>query len=134
MTNIQWIEELPAERYQEFHTFYCNEWDQGAQLGRRHPYAGPLRPAVVLSDGNDRIAGFARVLSDFTFKAMIFDVIVAEDYRGQGLGQALVERILHHEKLKRVKSFELYCPDRLVPFYEKLGFVKGTSSLLFRQP
>nr|WP_276533943.1 GNAT family N-acetyltransferase [Brucella intermedia] len=85
-------------------------------------------------DGNDRIAGFARVLSDFTFKAMIFDVIVAEEYRGQGLGQALVERILDHEKLKRVKSFELYCPDRLVPFYEKLGFVKGTSSLLFSQP
>lgn len=76
---------------------------------------------------------FARVLSDFTFKAMIFDVIVAGQHRGQGLGQALVGRILNHEKLKRVKSFELYCPDRLVPFYEKLGFVKGTSSLLYRQ-
>nr|WP_286167882.1 GNAT family N-acetyltransferase [Ochrobactrum sp. MC-1LL] len=49
------------------------------------------------------------------------------------MGQALVGRILNHEKLNRVKSFELYCPDRLVPFYEKLGFVKGTSSLLFRQ-
>ncbi len=53
---------------------------------------------------------------------------------GRASDRPLVERILHHEKLKRVKSFELYCPDRLVPFYEKLGFVKGTSSLLFRQP
>lgn len=135
MTDIQWIEELPAERYQEFHTFYCNEWwTRERSLEDVTHMLAHCDLLLFCLDGNDRIAGFARVLSDFTFKAMIFDVIVAEEHRGQGLGQALVERILHHEKLKRVKSFELYCPDRLVPFYEKLGFVKGTSSLLFRQP
>ncbi len=48
-------------------------------------------------DANGTIVGFARVLSDFTFKAMIFDVIVAEQCRGQRLGQALVQRIINHE-------------------------------------
>lgn len=32
------------------------------------------------------------------------------------------------------ESFELYCPERLAGFYEKLGFVRGESKLLFNQP
>ncbi|WP_340583778.1 GNAT family N-acetyltransferase [Brucella pseudintermedia] len=134
MKNFQWTEELPVERYREFHAFYCGEW--WTKERSFEDVTHMLAHCDLLQfcfDSEGRIAGFARVLSDFTFKAMIFDVIVAEQHRGQGFGQALVERILNREKLKRVKSFELYCPDRLVPFYEKLGFVKGTSSLLFRQ-
>lgn len=84
-------------------------------------------------DQHGSIIGFTRVLTDFTFKAMIFDVIIAESARGCGLGKMLVQRLMGHEKLKRVKSFELYCPEQLVSFYERLGFVKGTSALLFNQ-
>lgn len=135
MKNFQWIEELPVERYREFHAFYCNEWwTKERTLDDVTHMLGHCDLLLFCLDAKGQIAGFARVLSDFTFKALIFDVIVSEQHRGQGLGQALVERILSHEKLKRVKSFELYCPERLVPFYEKLGFVKGTSSLLFNQP
>lgn len=135
MTNFRWMEELPVERHREFHAFYCGEWwtKERSFEDVTHMLAH-CDLLLFCLDADGRIAGFARVLSDFTFKAMIFDVIVAEQHRGQGLGLALVDRILSHEKLKRVKSFELYCPERLVPFYEKLGFVKGTSSLLFNQP
>ena len=134
MTNFHWIEELPAERYREFHRFYCNEWwTKERTLEDVTHMLAHCDVLLFCLDAGGEIAGFARVLTDFTFKALIFDVIVSEKHRGQGLGQALVERIVSHEKLQRVKSFELYCPERLVPFYEKLGFVKGTSSLLFNQ-
>ncbi|WP_139975589.1 GNAT family N-acetyltransferase [Ochrobactrum sp. CGA5] len=134
MTSFRWAEELPVEQHQEFHAFYCNEW-----WTRERTFDDVMQMLahcdllLFCLDAEGKIAGFARVLSDFIFKALIFDVIVSEKHRGRGLGQALVERILLHEKLKRVKSFELYCPERLVPFYEKLGFVKRTSSLLFNQ-
>ncbi|MBB5701408.1 putative GNAT family N-acyltransferase [Ochrobactrum daejeonense] len=135
MKNFQWLEELPAGRHREFHAFYCREWWTGERSFEDVTHMLAHCDLLLFClDVDGRIAGFARVLSDFTFKAMIFDVIVAAEHRGQGLGQALVQRVLSHEKLRRVKSFELYCPDRLVPFYEKLGFVKGTSSLLFNQP
>jgi len=135
VTNFRWMEELPAERHREFHALYSGEWwtKERSFEDVTHMLAH-CDLLLFCLDADGRIAGFARVLSDFTFKAVIFDVIVAEQHRGQGLGLALVERILSHENLKRVKSFELYCPERLVPFYEKLGFVKGTSSLLFNQP
>ena len=86
---------------------------------------------IACCDMQDRVIGFARVLTDHTFKALIFDVIVDETTRGQGLGQEIVSRIIRHPDLQKVQSFELYCPERLVPFYEKQGFVKGSSCLMF---
>lgn len=40
---------------------------------------------------------------------------------------------LNRLEQKHHQSFELYCPERLVPFYEKQGFVKGSSCLMFHQ-
>ncbi|KXO74471.1 GNAT family N-acetyltransferase [Brucella anthropi] len=134
MTDFQWVEKLAPEQYSEFHEFYSKEWwTKERTLDDVTHMLDHCDLLLFCLDADGGIAGFARVLSDFTFKALIFDVIVSEKHRGQGLGQGLVERIVSHEKLQRVKSFELYCPERLVPFYEKLGFVKGTSSLLFNQ-
>lgn len=81
-------------------------------------------------DSDGRLAGFARVLTDYTFKAMIFDVIVSDDFRGRSIGSALITRILQHPDLQPVTSFELYCPDRLVPYYERFGFAAGSAKLL----
>lgn len=39
------------------------------------------------------LVAYARVLTDFTFKALIFDVIVSENQRGCGLGDKLTELI-----------------------------------------
>ena len=126
MIKYYWLEDLAPEQQREFHAFYSKEWWTTARTFEDVSHMlKHCDLTLFCRDTNGAIIGFARVLSDFTFKAMIFDVIVAEQCRGQGLGQALVERIINHEKLQRVKSFELYCPDRLVPFYEKLGFVKG---------
>jgi predicted GNAT family N-acyltransferase len=77
----------------------------------------------LVNKDNELIA-FSRVLSDKVYKAFIFDVIVRKDYRGQGLGEKLIEMALNHPELKNVKSFELYCKDEMVPFYEKFGFKK----------
>jgi hypothetical protein len=40
--------------------------------------------------------------------------------------------LFNHQILKKVSHIELYCPERLVPFYEKLGFEVRTSLLLRR--
>lgn len=134
MTEYGWTEHLEPEQYREFHAFYSKEWWTAARSFEDVSHMLTHCDLTLFSrDANGAVVGFARVLSDFTFKAMIFDVIVAEQCRGQGLGQALVQRVINHEKLQGVKSFELYCPERLTPFYEKLGFVKATSTLLFYQ-
>lgn len=77
---------------------------------------------IGLLDNNDNLIAFARVLSDYIYKAMIFDVIVSTEHRGRGLAQQLIKLIKSHKQLKQVKHFELYCLPEMEPFYSKLGF------------
>ncbi|WML29001.1 GNAT family N-acetyltransferase [Neobacillus sp. OS1-32] len=77
------------------------------------------------------LIGFARVLTDFVYKALIFDVMVNKRFRGQQLGRSLMDEIIHHPKLKSVKHFELYCRTEMRPFYEKWGFTEKLGPLHF---
>jgi len=77
---------------------------------------------IGLLDDNDKLVGFTRVLSDFIYKAIIFDVIVCADQRGAGLGQKLLALVKNHEQLMQVKHFELYCLPEMEAFYQRLGF------------
>ncbi|MCI1277533.1 MAG: GNAT family N-acetyltransferase [Nitrospira sp.] len=76
---------------------------------------------VVISawDG-PRLVGFGRVLTDYVFRASIWDVIVDRDYQGRKIGTEIVRRILEHPTLQQVELFWL-CT-RMPGFYERLGF------------
>jgi GNAT superfamily N-acetyltransferase len=88
---------------------------------------------LALVDG-ERLVAFARVLTDFTYRAVVFDVIVAPDDRGRGLGARLMDALVEHPRLSAVESVELVCQPGLVPFYERWGFTAGvgTSTLMRR--
>lgn len=75
---------------------------------------------VLCAWDGDRLVGFGRVLTDFVYRATIWDVIVDQTYQKQGIGTELVQRILNHPRLKKVELFWL-CTRR-PGFYEKLGF------------
>ena len=75
--------------------------------------------ALCAWDG-DQLIGFGRVLTDFVYRATIWDVIVDQAYHRQGIGTEIVQRILSHPRLRKVELFWL-CTRR-PGFYEKLGF------------
>lgn len=64
----------------------------------------------------------ARVLTDFTYYANVFDVIVAADRRGEGIGETLMQAVVDHDDLQSVVGLSLLCRDGLVPYYETIGF------------
>ncbi|MGK7925329.1 MAG: GNAT family N-acetyltransferase [Spirulina sp.] len=71
-----------------------------------------------------RLVAFARVLTDYVYRALIFDVIVEPAYRGRGVGRRLMESILTCPELTKVEHFALSCLPEMIPFYEKWGFVE----------
>jgi len=77
-----------------------------------------------------RLAAFARVLTDRVFKGFIFDVIVDPACRGRGLGNRIMEAILGHPDLARVRHFELYCRPEMFPFYRRWGFTEDVGEIL----
>ena len=47
----------------------------------------------IFIEGEDKLAGFARVISDYATTYYLCDVVVDEEYRNKGLGTALVSYI-----------------------------------------
>ncbi len=68
-----------------------------------------------------KLVGFTRVITDYVYRAVLWDVMVEESYRGQGLGKALVEAVINHPSLQEVEAISLVCLPEMVPFYENLG-------------
>ncbi|MFC0410644.1 GNAT family N-acetyltransferase [Roseomonas elaeocarpi] len=70
---------------------------------------------------NGAPAGFARVLTDYTFRAHLADVFIRPASRGLGLGVALVDTILRHPELGTVTHWTLTTADAQ-ELYTRFGF------------
>jgi GNAT superfamily N-acetyltransferase len=66
--------------------------------------------------------GFARIITDFSRLAYLFDVFILEAYRGQKLGTGLIEFLLSCPELRSVRKWMLTTRDAH-RFYTKFGFV-----------
>ena len=86
---------------------------------------------VGLVDECDRLIGITRVLTDFVYRAMIFDVIIKPTHRKMGLGAKLMDAVLNHPELQAVEHFYLNCLPNMMPFYERWGFSDDVGGLKF---
>ena len=117
------VHQLDEARIAQLHAFFAREWwTVGRSLDETRRCVEGSQVRIGLLDDAGDLLGFARVVTDYTFKALIFDVIVTDAYRGKGLGDRLVELVLEHPDLARVRHFELYCQPDVAPFYERHGF------------
>jgi predicted GNAT family N-acyltransferase len=127
------VEALTENQMRQLHALYQGEWwTRGRSLDdvRRMIEGCDFVVGLCVNPGG-RLAAFARVLTDGVYKALVFDVIVALDCRDQGLGRRLMEWIVGHPTLGRVRHIELYCLPDMVPFYEKWGFSTDVSGVVF---
>ena len=86
---------------------------------------------IGLVDECDRLIGITRVLTDFVYRAMIFDVIIKPTHRKRGLGAKLMDAVLNHPELQAVEHFYLNCLPNMMPFYERWGFSDDVGGLKF---
>lgn len=85
-------------------------------------------PIISVWDSEELI-GFARATSDGIYRAMIWDVVIHPDYRGQGLGQQLVQTLLAHPRMNRVERIYLTTTHQQ-SFYQHIGFVSNSSTTM----
>lgn len=70
--------------------------------------------------------GFARCVTDYSVIYWLCDVIIEDNYRGNGIGKKLIECVVTHEKLKNLRGI-LSSNDKHRKFYEQFGFEHKTS-------
>lgn len=68
-----------------------------------------------------RQIGFARVVSDCATFAYIGDVFILDEFRGQGLSKKLMEAMLAHPDLQKLRRWILATKDAH-GLYEQFGF------------
>lgn len=125
------IETLTDRQIEQLHRLYQSHWwSAGRALEdvRRMLAQSDLVMGFVEPDSGLLVA-FCRILTDFLYQASLYDVIVAAEYRQQGIGRRLVQTAINHPRLRSVPAIWLCCLPELVPFYERLGFTDGIGEL-----
>ncbi|TCC23509.1 GNAT family N-acetyltransferase [Kribbella speibonae] len=127
---------VPAHRIPELTDLMRTAWwmTDRTPAGIRHLLDHSDLVIAVTHQPTDQLVGFARVLTDYAYVALILDVIVAEPQRGTGVGAVLLDAVVTHPALTNVRSLELVCQPDLIPFYRRWGFTEqvGTSHLMRR--
>lgn len=82
-------------------------------------------------DSKDDLIGFGRVLTDFVYKATIYDIIVHHQWRNKKIGSLLMDKIINHPELQNIEHFDLNCLPEMYPFYDKWSFTTHVGELGF---
>jgi ribosomal protein S18 acetylase RimI-like enzyme len=82
---------------------------------------------VAIGYINNRIIVCGRVLTDGTFYAAIYDVVIDPDFQGQGYGKAIVQNLL--SRLEHISFVHLTATTGNEEFYRKLGLQKHKTAM-----
>ena len=108
---------------------------EGVTWGHGREDAGVLAaieagPAIGAWHG-DMLVGFARALSDRKYRAYIEDVMIDPEYRGKGIGERMVARLL--KDLKDIEIVSLFCEPGRVAFYGRNGFERNLTQVMMHR-
>lgn len=129
--DFEQLQTMSPERAEQLHALFQEEWwTRGRTLDEVHRLLEHCDLFFAFAEGSSgRLAAFARVLTDYTFKAFIFDVIVARPFRRRGLGRRLMQAICDDPRLCGVRHLELYARPPVTEFYRRLGFTDDLGEL-----
>ncbi|TVQ53885.1 MAG: GNAT family N-acetyltransferase [Phycisphaerales bacterium] len=88
---------------------------------------GSAHVVLAVDRSAGRVVGFVNALSDGVISAYLPLLEVLPAYRRLGIGRELVTRMLH--KLEDHYMIDIVCDPDIVPFYERLGFARGTAMM-----
>lgn len=84
----------------------------------------------VYERDNNHIIGFARVITDYATTYYLCDVIIDESYRGNGIGKALLKKIVSDPRYVGLRA--LLLTKDAHNFYRQFGFQEEPSRFMWK--
>lgn len=81
------------------------------------------RAIHALATLNAQPIGTARLVDLENSQAQIGRMAVLDQFRGQGIGQQILKKLMLYAREKGVTSLVLHSQVSAIPFYEKMGFI-----------
>ena len=95
-------------------------WAKGRSMKRLKIMLAKSTVVITAWRGNNLI-GFGRANSDYIFRSVLWDIVVANESQGKGIGSLLIETLINSPEIKDVEKIYLmttHCSN----FYENKGF------------
>jgi GNAT superfamily N-acetyltransferase len=83
---------------------------------------GSFAFAVAVESSTGIAVGMGRAISDGVSDAWLQDIVVLKRYRGRGLGNAIIRKLVEHCKSRGLVWIGLVAEPGTKKFYEPLGF------------
>ncbi|MBD2440177.1 GNAT family N-acetyltransferase [Nostoc sp. FACHB-110] len=126
----KFVHQLTSQQIVELVDMYKNEfWSKQRTYQDVEKMLKASDIILGLVDNEDKLVGFTRVLTDFVYRATIYDVIIKPSHRNQRLGVKLMDGIVNHPQLKQVEHIALFCLPEMITFYERWGFTTNVGNL-----
>ena len=133
---MNWIineERLTVDEYIEF----LKKTDLGSQYPKErfeeriNTLVKKASISLVARDSADQIVGVCFGITDFAYWLFITDLGVVREYTGQGIGKALVRKLL--ELAGGEENIIMYtcANENAIPFYEKIGMRKPNDVMVY---
>lgn len=103
-------------------------WAKGRSLAEIAIALDNSEPVITIWQ-EKRLIGHGRATSDGIYRAMIWDVVIDQEFRGTGLGKKLVHQILIHPKVCNVERIYLTTTHHQ-EFYSRIGFKKNDTTTM----
>lgn len=90
----------------------------------------PNRHIIVLCEKDNQVVGTGSLLIEpkltynISYLGHIENIFVDEKYRNKGIGKQIVEYLVNYAREKLCYRIDLACEDKLINFYNELGFNK----------
>lgn len=134
MNDLHLVRQLEPHQIIQLRDLYkATWWTENRSLDAITHMLANSQEIFALLDSHGDLYGFSRVLTDYVYKAFIFDVIVAASYQDSGWGSYLMDTILNEPNLAQVLHFELYCKPEMAPYYKRWGFHSSQDLCLMRR-
>ena len=129
------VSQLTENQISELLDLYKNEfWSNKRTLQDVVQMLAASDIIIGLVDDNEKLIGFTRLLTDFVYRAIVFDVIIKPTHRNMKLSSKLMDAVVNHPQLKSIDWIALCCLPEMIPYYERWGFTSKFSKiqLMFR--
>ena len=108
-----------------YRLFETTGWNRTYRAGADELYRAISSSWYVLSAyDDDDLIGLGRVVSDGTLYALICDLIVRPSYQHQGIGSALLNRLIARCRRQEVRVIWLFSAKGKSAFYKNFGFIE----------
>jgi predicted GNAT family N-acyltransferase len=128
--NYHVVNKLNEKQIYELVDLYKNEF-----WSKNRTYEGVVKMlaasdvVIALVNEEEELIGFCRVLTDFVYRGVLYDVVVKPGYRKIGFGAKLLDEVVNHPQLKEVENIALFCLPEMLPFYRRWGFANDVVKL-----